>query len=307
MDKAKIKIIVAEGPTASGKTALGIELALKYGGEIVSADSMQIYKHMDIGSAKPSKEELNTVPHHMISIVEPTVNYSLNDYVTEARKVIADIHGRGKIPVVVGGTGLYINTLINNISFNEEKQNPALRRELEKYAKNFGNAALHKRLEKIDPVSAANIHMNNVKRVIRAIEIFENTGITMTEQIEKSKFADKIYRAFEYGIHYEREELYSRINQRVDMMIDAGLADEVAYCLKLGCTRENTSMQGIGYKEMIDFLEGKCDLKTAAERIKQESRRYAKRQITWFKRNNITWLEPGKVPDINFTDEDDSR
>lgn len=307
MDKAKIKIIVAEGPTASGKTALGIELALKYGGEIVSADSMQIYKHMDIGSAKPSKEELNTVPHHMISIVEPTVNYSLNDYVTEARKVIADIHGRGKIPVVVGGTGLYINTLINNISFNEEKQNPTLRRELEEYAKKFGNAALHKRLEKIDPVSAANIHMNNVKRVIRAIEIFENTGITMTEQIEKSKSADKIYRAFEYGIHYEREELYSRINQRVDMMIDAGLADEVAHCLKLGCTRENTSMQGIGYKEMIDFLEGKCDLKTAAERIKQESRRYAKRQITWFKRNNITWLEPGKVPDINFTDEDDSR
>lgn len=307
MDKAKIKIIVAEGPTASGKTALGIELALKYGGEIVSADSMQIYKHMDIGSAKPSQEELNTVPHHMISIVEPTVNYSLNDYVTEARKVIADIHGRGKIPVVVGGTGLYINTLINNISFNEEKQNPALRRELEEYAKNFGNAALHKRLEKIDPVSAANIHMNNVKRVIRAIEIFENTGITMTEQIEKSKFADKIYRAFEYGIHYEREELYSRINRRVDMMIDAGLTDEVAHCLKLGCTRENTSMQGIGYKEMIDFLERKCDLKTAAERIKQESRRYAKRQITWFKRNNITWLEPGKVPDINFTDEDDSR
>lgn len=301
----KIKIITAEGPTASGKTALGIAIALKYGGEIVSADSMQIYKHMDIGSAKPSKEELNAVPHHMISIAEPTVNYSLSDYVTEARKVIADIHGRGKIPVIVGGTGLYINTLINNINLSEETPNPNLRRELEQYAHEYGNEALHMRLEKIDPEAAENIHMNNVKRVIRAIEIYENTGITMTEQIRKSRSSGKIYEAYEYGIHYERDVLYDRINRRVDAMLEAGLVDEVKNCLRLGCTRENTSMQGIGYKEVIDFLEGKCDFDTMAERIKQESRRYAKRQITWFKRNNITWLEPGQIPDINFTDEDD--
>ncbi len=303
----KIKIITVEGPTASGKTSLGIEIALKYGGEIVSADSMQIYKHMDIGSAKPTAEELAAVPHHMISIAEPTVNYSLNDYVTEARKAIADIHERGKIPVIVGGTGLYINTLINNINLSEETPNPDLRHELERYAEEQGNEALHMRLEKIDPEAARNIHMNNVKRVIRAIEIYENTGITMTEQIRRSKSAGKIYEAHEYGVRYEREVLYDRINRRVDIMLESGLVEEVKACLKLGCTRDNTSMQGIGYKEVIDYLEDKCDFDTMAERIKQESRRYAKRQITWFKRNNITWLEPGEIPDINFTDEDDER
>ena len=303
----KIKIIPVEGPTASGKTSLGIEIALKYGGEIVSADSMQIYKHMDIGSAKPTAEELAAVPHHMISIAEPTVNYSLSDYVTEARKAIADIHERGKIPVIVGGTGLYINTLINNINLSEETPNSDLRHELERYAEEQGNEALHMRLEKIDPEAARNIHMNNVKRVIRAIEIYENTGITMTEQIRRSKSAGKIYEAHEYGVRYEREVLYDRINRRVDMMLESGLVGEVKACLKLGCTRDNTSMQGIGYKEVIDYLEDKCDFDTMTERIKQESRRYAKRQITWFKRNNITWLEPGEIPDINFTDEDDER
>lgn len=303
----KIKIITVEGPTASGKTSLGIEITLKYGGEIVSADSMQIYKHMDIGSAKPTAEELAAVPHHMISIAEPTVNYSLSDYVTEARKAIADIHKRGKIPVIVGGTGLYINTLINNINLSEETPNSDLRHELERYAEEQGNEALHIRLEKIDPEAARNIHMNNVKRVIRAIEIYENTGITMTEQIRRSKSAGKIYEAHEYGVRYEREVLYDRINRRVDMMLESGLVGEVKACLKLGCTRDNTSMQGIGYKEVIDYLEDKCDFDTMTERIKQESRRYAKRQITWFKRNNITWLEPGEIPDINFTDEDDER
>ncbi len=303
----KIKIITVEGPTASGKTSLGIEIALKYGGEIVSADSMQIYKHMDIGSAKPTAEELAAVPHHMISIAEPTVNYSLSDYVTEARKAIADIHKRGKIPVIVGGTGLYINTLINNINLSEETPNSDLRHELERYAEEQGNEVLHMRLEKIDPEAARNIHMNNVKRVIRAIEIYENTGITMTEQIRRSKSAGKIYEAHEYGVRYEREVLYDRINRRVDMMLESGLVGEVKACLKLGCTRDNTSMQGIGYKEVIDYLEDKCDFDTMTERIKQESRRYAKRQITWFKRNNITWLEPGEIPDINFTDEDDER
>lgn len=303
----KIKIITVEGPTASGKTSLGIEIALKYGGEIVSADSMQIYKHMDIGSAKPTAEELAAVPHHMISIAEPTVNYSLSDYVTEARKAIADIHKRGKIPVIVGGTGLYINTLINNINLSEETPNSDLRHELERYAEEQGNEALHMRLKKIDPEAARNIHMNNVKRVIRAIEIYENTGITMTEQIRRSKSAGKIYEAHEYGVRYEREVLYDRINRRVDMMLESGLVGEVKACLKLGCTRDNTSMQGIGYKEVIDYLEDKCDFDTMTERIKQESRRYAKRQITWFKRNNITWLEPGEIPDINFTDEDDER
>ena len=303
----KIKIITVEGPTASGKTSLGIEIALKYGGEIVSADSMQIYKHMDIGSAKPTAEELAAVPHHMISITEPTVNYSLSDYVTEARKAIADIHERGKIPVIVGGTGLYINTLINNINLSEETPNSDLRHELERYAEEQGNEALHMRLEKIDPEAARTIHMNNVKRVIRAIEIYENTGITMTEQIRRSKSAGKIYEAHEYGVRYEREVLYDRINRRVDMMLESGLVGEVKACLKLGCTRDNTSMQGIGYKEVIDYLEDKCDFDTMTDRIKQESRRYAKRQITWFKRNNITWLEPGEIPDINFTDEDDER
>ena len=202
---------------------------------------------------------------------------------------------------------MYINTLINNINLSEETPNSDLRHELERYAEEQGNEALHMRLEKIDPEAARNIHMNNVKRVIRAIEIYENTGITMTEQIRRSKSAGKIYEAHEYGVRYEREVLYDRINRRVDMMLESGLVGEVKACLKLGCTRDNTSMQGIGYKEVIDYLEDKCDFDTMTERIKQESRRYAKRQITWFKRNNITWLEPGEIPDINFTDEDDER
>ena len=299
-------IIVVGGPTASGKTELGVKLALKYGGEVVSADSMQIYKHMDIGSAKPTEEEMCGIPHHMIDIIEPTVNFSLSDYANMAHEIIKDIHSRKKIPVMVGGTGLYVDTVINNISLSEETSDPSIRANLESFANEYGNEALHKKLSEIDPASAENIHFNNVKRVIRAIEIFENTGITMTEHIKKSQTAPKIYKAYKYGIEYDREVLYDRINRRVDIMLENGLIPEVEHCLSLGCTRSNTSMQGIGYKEVIDFLEGKCTKEEMTDIIKQESRRYAKRQLTWFRRTGLNLLSPGQIPEINFTAEDDN-
>lgn len=294
-----IPLIVVEGPTASGKTALAVEIAKQVGGEVVSADSMQIYKYMDIGSAKPTKEEMQGIPHHMIDIVMPDCNYSLSDYVKEAHKVIADISGRGKIPVMAGGTGLYINTVMNNISLSDEEDTGGKVREaLEKFLAENGQEALFEKLRNIDPESAEKIHPNNTKRVIRAIEIFENTGKTMSQQNEMSRKSPQIYKTAEFAVEFDREVLYDRINRRVDIMFEEGLVDEVRHCADMGCTRAHTSMQAIGYKEILDYFEGLCTLSEAKDKIKQETRRYAKRQLTWFKRNNVTWLRPGEIPDL---------
>ncbi len=295
-----IPLIVVGGPTASGKTALAVKIAGKVGGEVVSADSMQIYKYMDIGSAKPTKEEMQGVPHHMIDIVEPWQNFSLCDYAKQAHEVIRDIHSRGKIPVMAGGTGLYINTVMNNIKLSDEEETDGrVRKALEEYLIQNGKEALFDRLKKIDPESAENIHPNNTKRVIRAIEIYENTGKTMSHQIADSQKAPKIYKTLQFAVDFEREELYDRINRRVDIMMESGLIEEVRHCVKLGCSRENTSMQAIGYKEVLDYFDGIYDIEETTEIIKQETRRYAKRQLTWFKRNDITWLRPGEMPDLS--------
>lgn len=289
-----IPLVVIGGPTASGKTALSVALAKKIGGEIVSADSMQIYKYMDIGSAKPTEEEKEGIPHHLMDVALPTENFSLGDYLILARKAIEDIHSRGKMPIVVGGTGLYINSLINNIELTEEDNTSKIRETLTKFVNSEGVAPLYERLKEIDPESAERIHPNNVKRVMRAVEIYEATGKTMTETLKESK-RPPIYKAFQYAIDYDREILYDRINKRVDIMIDQGLVEEVKTLIKMGCTRDNTSMQGIGYKEVFDYIEGKQSIGEMADEIKQATRRYAKRQLTWFKRNDMTWLKPDKI------------
>lgn len=296
-----IPLWIVEGPTASGKTALAVKIAKIFDGEVISADSMQIYKYMEIGSAQPSEKEKNGVPHHLMGIIEPTQNFSLSDYVKTAHKTIAEVAARGKLPVLCGGTGLYIDTVINNIKLSEEKMNTQTRERLERFAKECGSGALHDKLREIDPKSAENIHPNNVKRVIRAIEIYENSGITMSEQIENSRNTEKLYDTKEFGVWYERPELFSRIDRRVDKMIEAGLLREVENLINIGVERKNTSMQGIGYKELLDYFEKKCTFEEAVEKIKQESRRYAKRQVTWFKRHNIKWLTPAQA--ANFTEE----
>ena len=289
-----IPLIIIEGPTASGKTDLAVKTAQMIGGEVVSADSMQIYKYMDIGSAKPTEEEMCGVPHHLISIAEPTENFSLHEYVPAAHKAIADIAKRGKIPVMAGGTGLYIDTVKNNIILTNEKDDPSVRKKYEDFYEKNGVDELHRLLCEKDPVSAEKIHKNNVKRVIRALEVNELAGMSMTDAQEKSRTGEKIYDVFEFAIDYDREVLYDRINRRVDIMFDKGLLEEVEYCIGLGCTRKNTSMQAIGYKEILDYFDGFCTLDESKEKIKTESRRYAKRQLTWFRRSNITWLSPGE-------------
>lgn len=289
-----IPLLVIGGPTASGKTALAIELAKRLCGEIVSADSMQVYKYMNIGSAKPDEEEKQGVPHHLLDVCEPTENFSLGDYLVLARKAIEDIHERGRLPVVAGGTGLYINSLINNIELTDEQDTSRIREKLTEFARKNGNEALFERLRKIDPESAERIHPNNVKRVMRALEIFESTGKTMTESLKES-IRPPVYKAVQYAINHDREVLYDRINRRVDIMLEQGLVEEVEGLVKRGCSRNNTSMQGIGYKEVLDHLEGKTTSEEMAEEIKQATRRYAKRQITWFKRNDMIWLDAGAV------------
>lgn len=291
-----IPLIIVEGPTASGKTDLAVKIAQRLDGEIVSADSMQVYKYMDIGSAKPTKEEQGGIRHHMFDVVHPTDNFSLAEYVKMAHDVIQDIHSRGKKVIIAGGTGLYIDCLKDNLVLSDEDEDNSVREKLEAFAEENGIEALHARLAEVDEISAAKIHPNNVKRVIRALEVYEKTGIKMSEQVEESKKGEKIYDYKEYGIMYDREVLYDRINRRADIMFDMGLVSEVENLVKMGCTRENTSMQGIGYKEVMDYLEGKTSLEETKEIIRQGTRRYAKRQMTWFKKSNITWLAPGEIP-----------
>lgn len=284
------KIIAIVGPTASGKTALSIEIAKRYGGEIVSCDSMQIYKYMDIGTAKPSKEEQGGIPHYMIDEISPAENFSVVDYVERARGYIDDILSRGKLPVLVGGTGLYLDSVINNTKFSEAEADEEYRKELYDLAKNEGNEAVHKLLEEIDKESAEKIHANNLRRVIRALEIYKTTGKTMT-QVNIESVREPLYDALIIGINMERELLYQRINKRVDIMMEQGLCEEVSNILSMGIDKNSTAMQAIGYKELIAYFDGEISKEEAIEKIKQESRRYAKRQLTWFRRNeNINWV-----------------
>lgn len=289
----KIPLVVVCGATASGKTSLAINIAKEFNGEVVSADSMQIYKFMDIGTAKPTKEEMDGVVHHMIDIVTPDINFSVAEYCSMAHSIIKDINERGKLPILAGGTGLYINSVVNDVKFEEAEQNETLRLELEDYAKTEGAEALHRILEECDPVSADKIHANNIKRVIRAIEVFRTTGEKLSEHNEKSKEIISRYSPIMMEILWDREELYERIDRRVDIMIEQGLETETKKLYEMGYTKDLTSMQGIGYKEMFQYFDGEWTFDEAVDKIKQYSRNYAKRQNTWFKRDErITRLSP---------------
>ena len=285
-------LIVITGPTASGKTALSVRLAKEIGAEIVNADSMQIYKYMDIGTAKPTVDEREGVPHHLIDIVNPDELFSVARYCECAKEAIDDIHSRGKIAVMVGGTGLYVDSLVNNIQFSETEPDEEYRKSLEDDAEKLGNEYIYEKLKTIDPESAAKIAVQDTKRIIRALEVYHVTGKTITWHNEQSRSVPSPYNTTMFAISMNREALYDKINRRVDVMLELGLVDEVKKILSMGVDEKATSMQAIGYKEIVGYLKGEISLEKAADDIKQGSRRYAKRQLTWFRRNNnINWIE----------------
>lgn len=286
----KIPLIAVVGPTASGKTALGVEIARVINGEVVSCDSMQIYKGMDIASAKPTTEEMQGVKHHMISVVGMNESYSVARYVSDAKKVIADINRRGKSPVLVGGTGLYYSSLVDNLSFADVPDTSELRQRLNEEAEQTSNERMLEKLAQIDPEYAALLHPNNLKRIIRALEVYYSTGITMTEQLRRSRLTPSEYVLTAIGIRFaDRKLLYDRINRRVDKMLENGLLAEAEQTL---ANQSATATQAIGHKELIPYFSGKCSLEEAAENLKRETRRYAKRQMTWFFRDKrINWID----------------
>lgn len=281
----KEKVLVIAGPTAVGKTDLSIKLAKELNGEIISTDSMQIYKYMDIGSAKITKEEMCGVPHHMIDVVDPSTPFSVADYKEMAQKCIDDIISRGKLPILTGGTGLYINALTCNMNFTEAENDLKYRSELEELAEKHGNEYIHNMLKDIDPISYKEIHYNNRKRVIRALEVYKLTKKPFSSFNAGEEFYNGPYDVTYYVLNMDRENLYNRINLRVDMMMDKGLLEECIKLKEMGYNSSVQSMQGIGYKEIFYYLENKISLNEAVEMIKQGSRNYAKRQLTWFRRD----------------------
>ena len=290
LEKPSVALIV--GPTGVGKTEISVKIAKMLETEIISCDSMQIYKYMDIGTAKVTKEEADGVIHHMTDIVLPTENYSVCDYVAEASKIISDISQRGKIPLIVGGTGLYADSLTGKMSFEENASSDEnYRKELFKLAEEKGAGFIHNELKNVDEKSALNIHPNNIKRVVRALEYFKVTGVPISVHNEESQKIPLPYKTCKIGFIRERENLYKRIDKRVDLMLEAGLIDEVRKLKEMGLTKDNTSMQALGYKEVIDYFDGKMSFEQMSELIKRDSRRYAKRQLTWFKRDeSIHWI-----------------
>lgn len=296
----KTKIIVVVGPTASGKTALAVDLAKRYNGEVISADSMQIYKNMSIGTAKPTLTEMDGIPHHLIDFVDPADSFSVADYVTVAHKVIEDVISRGKLPIIAGGTGLYVNSLVEDIRFDDTKSDEGIRRELEEFSKENGVDALFEILQKIDPIASETIDKNNIPRVIRAIEVYRLTGTTLTEQKIKSREVPSRYNALKIGISFEnRALLYKRINKRVDIMLSNGLLNEAEEIFNSSYYK--TALQAIGYKELFAYFKGEVSCETAIDKLKQGSRRYAKRQLTWFRRDDeINWFMYDQYENIHF-------
>lgn len=291
-EKGKKPLIVIAGPTAVGKSEVAAELGRKIGGEVVSADSMQVYRYMDIGSAKITKEEMLGVPHHMIDVVDPDEEMDVARYAAMAKSCVADIQNRGKIPILTGGTGFYIQAVACDIQFEDTSPDLAYRKELRDFAIGHGNKALHDRLKEVDPESAEAIHPNNRKRVIRALEYYKETGRKISEHNQEERQRMSPYNLLYFVLTDDRKTIYEKIDQRVDFMVAEGLADEVRYLKAMGLSRKNVSMQGLGYKEMLDAFDGKMTEEEAIEKIKLESRHYAKRQITWFKREkNAIWLD----------------
>lgn len=288
----KKPLIILTGPTAVGKTAASIGLAQAIGGEIISADSMQVYRHMDIGSAKIRPEEMQGVPHHLIDVLEPEEAFHVVRFQQMAKEAMEGIYERGRIPIVVGGTGFYIQALLYDIAFGENEEDRSYRKELEELAKKEGAETLHAMLAQVDEKAALEIHANNVKRVIRALEFYHQTGQKISEHNEEERKKESAYNSAYFVLNDERSHLYDRINRRVDLMFEAGLVEEVRALKNRGYTRDMVSMQGLGYKEIFACLDGECTLEEAKEIIKRDTRHFAKRQITWFKRErDVIWIE----------------
>lgn len=296
--KNKEKFLMILGPTAVGKTNLSIDLAKKFNGEIISCDSMQIYKEMNIGTAKIKENEMKGIPHYLIDIVKPDEEFTVSDYSRLAKEKILEINSRNKLPILVGGTGLYINSLIYELSFTEVKPNYKIRNKYENLAAEKGRKYVHKLLREIDEESADKLHPNDLRRVVRAIEIFEMTGEKMSDQNKNFREPNKDYNSYILGLRMDRSKLYERINHRVDLMVEEGLIDEVKYLLNKDYDKDLVSMQAIGYKEIIDYLEGSISYEESMVILKRNSRRYAKRQLTWFrKEDRVNWVD---VEDYNI-------
>lgn len=300
IDTEKKPLIILTGPTAVGKTKASIGLAKAIGGEIISADSMQVYRHMDIGSAKITKEEMADVPHYLIDVLEPEEEFHVVRFQQMAKVAMADIYSRGKIPIIVGGTGFYIQALLYDIDFTENEGDSVYREKLEALAKEKGAAYLHEQLAMVDPKSAEEIHANNIKRVIRALEFYHQTGQKISEHNERERQKESPYQFCYFVLNDRRECLYERIDQRVDQMIRNGLVQEVQTLKERGCTKQMVSMQGLGYKEIFSYLEGDCSLEEAVYIIKRDTRHFAKRQLTWFKRErDVIWVQKDE---LNYDD-----
>lgn len=288
----KQPLIILTGPTAVGKTKASIALAKRINGEIISADSMQVYRHMDIGSAKIRPEEMEGIPHYLIDVLEPEEDFNVVKFQKMAKEAADRIYARGHIPIVVGGTGFYIQALLYDIDFTDSKVEDGFRAEMEQTARIKGAAVLHQMLTEVDPAAAAEIHPHNVKRVIRALEFFHQTGQKISEHNERERQRRSPYNFRYFVLNDERSRLYERINRRVDKMIEDGLVEEVQELQKRGLKKGMVSMQGLGYKEILEYLDGFCTLEEAVYKIKRDTRHFAKRQITWFKREkDVIWIQ----------------
>lgn len=288
-------LIVLTGPTAVGKTKLSIALAKAVNGEIISADSMQVYRHMDIGSAKIRPEEMQGVRHYLVDILEPTQDFNIVLFQKYAKQAITEIYEKEKIPIIVGGTGFYIQSVLYDIDFQESDEDTVLRAELEQLAREKGVEYLHDMLRECDPKAAQEIHANNVKRVIRAIEFHRQTGRKISEHNAAEREKKSAYDSCYFVLTDKRDRLYENIDRRVDMMIGEGLVDEVRRLMDMGCRRDSTAMQGLGYKEVISYLAGEITLEEAVYTIKRDTRHFAKRQLTWFRRErDVIWIEKDK-------------
>lgn len=288
----KQPLVILTGPTAVGKTGLSIKLAQEIGGEIISADSMQVYRHMDIGSAKIRPDEMQGVRHHLIDVLEPEEDFSVVTFQNLCKKAMQEIYDRGKLPILTGGTGFYIQSVLYDIDFTDNEEDLAYRKELENFALKHGAEALHERLREVDPISADAIHANNVKRVIRALEFYEQTGKKISEHNEREREKESAYKSCYFVLTDTREKLYQQIDRRVDLMLSQGLVEEVKELKARGLKRGQVSMQGLGYKEILSYLDGEMSLEEAVSIIKRDTRHFAKRQLTWFRREKeVLWID----------------
>ena len=287
----KKPLIILTGPTAAGKTSLSIELAKSIGGEIISADSMQVYKKMDIGTAKIRPEEMQGVPHYLIDELDPSEEFNVVAFVEKSKEAMKKIYAAGHIPIIVGGTGFYIQALLYDIDFSQHEDKESYRKELEQLATEKGKEYLYEILKKKDPEYATITHCNNVKKVIRALEYYKETGKKLSEHNEEQRQKESPYNFAYFVLYHDREELYDRINRRVDLMMEDGLLFEVESLIKEGYTKNLVSMQGLGYKEFFDYFDGRMTLEDTVDKIKKDTRHFAKRQLTWFRREKeVIWL-----------------